>query len=65
MKEEKDNKNQPREHEVHTPSPPQVMDPSKSPQESDSKPESKEKKSRSTKSANKVKDRSLSPNEEL
>ena len=65
MKEEKENKNQPKEHEVHTPSPPQVMDPSRSPQESDFDQDSKEKKSRSAKSTKKVKGRSLSPNEEL
>lgn len=64
MKEDKENKNQPREHDVETPPPPQVMDPSRSPQDSDLTQESKDKKNRSSKSAKKIKGRSPSPNEE-
>jgi len=71
MKQNKDNKNKGKEHDVETPSPPQVMDPSRSPKETDSEEEKKsgeqkrEKGNRSSKSSKKMKDRSLSPNEEL
>ncbi len=64
MKHHKENKNQPKEHDVETPSPPQVMDPSRTPKETVSKEEKRDKGNRS-KSSKKVKDRSLSPNEEL
>jgi hypothetical protein len=67
MKEDnEDNKDRTRhkEHDVETPSPPQVMDPSKSPQKGESKNENGPEKGSSSKSK-KGKDRKLSPNEEL
>lgn len=51
-------------HDVETPSPPQVMDPSKSPQKGESKNEKGPDTGSSSKSK-KEKDRNLAPNEEL
>ena len=65
MKDKKENANQPGKHDVETPAPPQVMDPSKSPHESSSNKAKKDEKNRSSKSTKNVKDRTLSPNEEL
>jgi hypothetical protein len=71
MKQEKDNKNKRKEHDVETPSPPQVMDPSKAPKDTDSDEQKNsgeqkiEKANRSSKTSKKMKDRSLSRNEEL
>lgn len=55
---------QPKEHDVETPSPPQVMDPSKSPQKGESENEKGPDKGNASKSKKK-KDHKLSPNEEL
>jgi len=63
-KEDNKDKTQPKEHNVETPSPPQVMDPSKSPQKGESKNEKGPDKGSSSKSK-KAKDRKLTPNEEL
>ena len=57
-------KNQHKVHDVETPSPPQVMDPSKSPQRGESENETGTDKGNSSKSKKK-KDRKPSANEEL
>ena len=64
MEQNKDNPKE-KEHNVETPSPPQVMDPSKSPQKGESENENISDKGSSSKRAKKGKNRKLAPNEEL
>ena len=63
-KEDNNDKTQHKGHDVETPSPPQVMDPSKPPQKGESKNEKGPDKGSSSKSK-KAKDRKLAPDEEL
>jgi hypothetical protein len=64
MKKNKENKNQKQGHDVKTPSPPQVMDPSAAPDDQMPKQNSASSDS-SPKKGKKEEDRKLTPNEEL
>lgn len=58
-------KSKEKEHGVETPPPPQVMDPSASPEKQDSDKENSPEKGKSAKKTNKPNDRNLSSDEEL